>query len=266
MNTVGQPYTQSNAGYGSQRTQYNTRVESSADPEVNKRLFRIYEILIQPIHDIENAVNNIESHKERIKQLENHNFVPKFLDLAIKVVLFLVALFVLHPLTDTIVYWISDMFDGFLGIITELLGLLLSLFVFVIIAFIAGEIVHNMINKSLGPQKQPEIKKENLEIAALQQQIQSTINNIKHAIVFVPPAYRTSDALSFFVRAYHNSRVDNLKEAVNAYEMHMEAEHTRSLLKEQIKVLQDIQFQNAIMLDELDSLRSDIWLSNYICW
>ena len=118
MNTVGQPYTQSNAGYGSQRTQYNTRVESSADPEVNKRLFRIYEILIQPIHDIENAVNNIESHKERIKQLENHNFVPKFLDLAIKVVLFLVALFVLHPLTDTIVYWISDMFDGFLGIIT----------------------------------------------------------------------------------------------------------------------------------------------------
>ncbi|HJC42795.1 MAG TPA: hypothetical protein H9756_03810 [Candidatus Mediterraneibacter gallistercoris] len=266
MNTVGQPYTQSNAGYGSQRTQYNTRVESSADPEVNKRLFRIYEILIQPIHDIENAVNNIESHKERIKQLENHNFVPKFLDLAIKVVLFLVALFVLHPLTDTIVYWISDMFDGFLGIITELLGLLLSLFVFVIIAFIAGEIVHNMINKSLGPQKQPEIKKENLEIAALQQQIQSTINNIKHAIVFVPPAYRTSDALSFFVRAYHNSRVDNLKEAVNAYEMHMEAEHTRSMLKEQIKVLQDIQFQNAIMLDELDSLRSDIWLSNYICW
>ena len=266
MNTVGQPYTQSNACYGSQRTQYNTRVESSADPEVNKRLFRIYEILIQPIHDIENAVNNIESHKERIKQLENHNFVPKFLDLAIKVVLFLVALFVLHPLTDTIVYWISDMFDGFLGIITELLGLLLSLFVFVIIAFIAGEIVHNMINKSLGPQKQPEIKKENLEIAALQQQIQSTINNIKHAIVFVPPAYRTSDALSFFVRAYHNSRVDNLKEAVNAYEMHMEAEHTRSMLKEQIKVLQDIQFQNAIMLDELDSLRSDIWLSNYICW
>ena len=123
-----------------------------------------------------------------------------------------------------------------------------------------------MINKSLGPQKQPEIKKENLEIAALQQQIQSTINNIKHAIVFVPPAYRTSDALSFFVRAYHNSRVDNLKEAVNAYEMHMEAEHTRSMLKEQIKVLQDIQFQNAIMLDELDSLRSDIWLSNYICW
>lgn len=201
MNTVGQPYTQSNAGYGSQRTQYNTRVESSADPEVNKRLFRIYEILIQPIHDIENAVNNIESHKERIKQLENHNFVPKFLDLAIKVVLFLVALFVLHPLTDTIVYWISDMFDGFLGIITELLGLLLSLFVFVIIAFIAGEIVHNMINKSLGPQKQPEIKKENLEIAALQQQIQSTINNIKHAIVFVPPAYRTSDALSFFCQS-----------------------------------------------------------------
>ena len=54
--------------------------------------------------------------------------------------------------------------------------------------------------------------------------------------------------------------------SVNAYEMHMEAEHTRSMLKEQIKVLQDIQFQNAIMLDELDSLRSDIWLSNYICW
>lgn len=266
MNTVSKPSIQSNAGYGSQKSQYNTRIESSADPAVNKRLFQIYEVLIPPVRNIENAVNDIETHKERIRQLENHNFVPKFLDLVIKIVLFLVALFVLHPLTDTIVNWISGMFNGFLGVITWFLGMLLSLLLFVIIAFIAGEIVHNMINKSLGPQKQPEIKKENLEIAALQQQIQSTINNIKHAIVFVPPAYRTSDALSFFVRAYHNSRVDNLKEAVNAYEMHMEAEHTRSMLKEQIKVLQDIQFQNAIMLDELDSLRSDIWLSNYICW
>lgn len=266
MNTVSKPSIQSNAGYGSQRSQYNTRIESSADPAVNRRLFQIYEVLIPPVRDIENAVKSIESHKERIKQLENHNFVPKFLDIAIKVVFFLAALFVLHPLTDTIVYWISDMFDGFLGIFTELLGLLLSLIIFVIIAFIAGELIHNMINKALSPQKQPEINKEKQEIVAIQQQIQGTVNNIKHAIAFVPPAYRTSDALSFFVRSYHNSRVDNLKEAVNAFEMHMEAEHTRSLLKEQIKVLQDIQFQNAIMLDELDSLRSDIWLSNYIYW
>lgn len=266
MNTVSKPSTQSNAGYGSQRSQYNTRIESSADPAVNKRLFQIYEVLIPPVRDIENAVKSLESHKERIKQFENHNFIPKFFDIVIKVVLFLIALFLLHPLTDAIVYWISDMFDGFLGIITELFGLLLSLFVFIIIAFIVGELVHNMINKALSPQKQPEINKENQEIAALQQRIQSTVNNIKHAIAFVPPAYRTSDALTFFVRAYQNSRVDNLKEAVNAYEMHMEAEHTRSLIKEQIKVLQDIQFQNAIMLDELDSLRSDIWLSSYIYW
>ena len=167
---------------------------------------------------------------------------------------------------DAIVDLISDMFDGLLSIITELFGYLVSLLIFIIIAFIAGELVHNMINKALSPQKQPEINKEKQEIVAIQQQIQGTVNNIKHAIAFVPPAYRTSDALSFFVRSYHNSRVDNLKEAVNAFEMHMEAEHTRSLLKEQIKVLQDIQFQNAIMLDELDSLRSDIWLSNYIYW
>ena len=266
MNTVSKPFTQNNADYGSQKTQYNTRIESSADPAVNKRLFQIYEVLIPPVRNIEKAVNDIESHKERIKQLENHNFVPKFLDIAIKVVLFFVALFVLHPVTDTIVYWISDMFEGFLGIITELVGLLLSLLVFIIIAFIVSELIHNMLNKALSPQKQPEINKEKQEVAALQQQIQSTVNNIKHAIAFVPPAYRTSDALSFFVRAYHNSRVDNLKEAVNAYEMHMEAEQTRALLKEQINILQDIQFQNAIMLDELDSLRSDIWLSNYIYW
>ena len=119
MNTVSKPFTQNNADYGSQKTQYNTRIESSADPAVNKRLFQIYEVLIPPVRNIENAVNDIESHKERIKQLENHNFVPKFLDIAIKVVLFFVALFVLHPVTDTIVYWISDMFNGFLGIVTE---------------------------------------------------------------------------------------------------------------------------------------------------
>lgn len=266
MNTVSQPYSQSNANYGSQRTQYNARIESSADPAVNKMLFQIYEVLIPPVRDIENAVKSIENHKERIKQLENHNFVSKFLDLAIKIVIFIVALFVFHPLTDTIVYWISDMFNGFLGIVTELVGLLLSLLVFVIIAFIVGELVHNIINKALSPQKQPEINNEKAEITSLQQQIQTTVNNIKHAIAFVPPAYRTSDALSYFVKAYHNSRVDNLKEAVNAYEMHLEAEHTRSLLHQQIEVLTNIQFQNAIMIDQLDLLRSDVWFSNVIYW
>ena len=34
MNTVSKPFTQSNAGYGSQKFQYNTRIESSADPAV----------------------------------------------------------------------------------------------------------------------------------------------------------------------------------------------------------------------------------------
>ena len=103
MNTVSKPFTQSNAGYGSQKFQYNTRIESSADPAVNKRLFQIYEVLITPVRNIENAVNDIETHKERIKQLENHNFIPKFFDIVIKVVLFFIALFVLHPLTDAIV-------------------------------------------------------------------------------------------------------------------------------------------------------------------
>ena len=142
------------------------------------------------------------------------------------------------------------------------MSFLLNLF----IAYIAGEVIHNMINKALSPQKQPEINNEKAEITSLQQQIQTTINNIKHAIVFVPPAYRTSDALSYFVKAYHNSRVDNLKEAVNAYEMHLEAEHTRSLLHQQIEALTNIQFQNAIMIDQLDSLRSDVWFSNVIYW
>ena len=119
MNTVSKPFTQSNAGYGSQKFQYNTRIESSADPAVNKRLFQIYEVLITPVRNIENAVNDIETHKERIKQLENHNFIPKFFDIVIKVVLFFIALFVLHPLTDAIVDLISDMFDGLLSIITE---------------------------------------------------------------------------------------------------------------------------------------------------
>ena len=59
MNSVSKSSTHSNEGYGSQRSQYNTRIESSADPAVNKRLFQIYEVLIPPVRDIENAVKSI---------------------------------------------------------------------------------------------------------------------------------------------------------------------------------------------------------------
>ena len=266
MNTVSKPSIQSNAGYGSQKSQYNTRIETSADPVVNKRLFQIYEVLIPPVQDIENAVKHIESHKEKITQLENHNFIPKFLDLVIKVALFLIIAFTISPLADDIINSFSGRYNGLISFFVGLLGTLLFYLFVLFIAYIAGEVIHNMINKALSPQKQPEINNEKAEITSLQQQIQTTVNNIKHAIAFVPPAYRTSDALSYFVKAYHNSRVDNLKEAVNAYEMHLEAEHTRSLLHQQIEALTNIQFQNAIMIDQLDSLRSDVWFSNVIYW
>lgn len=34
-------------------------------------------------------------------------------------------------------------------------------------------------------------------------------------ICFVPPEYRFSDAMRYFVESYQNSRVDDLKEAVS---------------------------------------------------
>ena len=37
-------------------------------------------------------------------------------------------------------------------------------------------------------------------------------------IMYVPPAYRTSDALFYFWESWQNSRIDNLKEAVLAYD------------------------------------------------
>lgn len=51
----------------------------------------------------------------------------------------------------------------------------------------------------------------------MKQEISEITNNVAPTVQYVPPKYRTSDALAYFVSAYENSQVDDLKEAVNAY-------------------------------------------------
>ena len=247
-----------------------TRVESSNDPQLNRLLFQIYNALIPQVQNIEDAVVGIGEHNKRITELRNHDFIPHALVIIMKVVLYIPIAYLLSPITDGIALAVCHSLQNnghdILGALFQFTLWIVFLIVDAVIANIVGNLLHSVINKALRPQKQPEINKEEQSIAALKDNIQQTINMIRNEITFVPPAYRNSDALTYFVNAYQNSRVDNLKEAVNAYEAHLEAEKTRSLLHQQIDALTNIQFQNAIMINQLEALRSDVWLSNVIYW
>ena len=68
------------------------------------------------------------------------------------------------------------------------------------------------------------------------------------AITFVPPDYRTSEALEFFCNDFANGKVTNLKEAMKEYDLYCHRKSVEETQKkaasEQTRLLQE---QNEIL-------------------
>ena len=103
------------------------------------------------------------------------------------------------------------------------------------------------------------IAKIEAEIEELELSIKNKIDDISDVVVFVPPAYRYSEALSYFVDSYANSRVSNLKEAVNCYDTFI---HRRKLEDGFGKIeaaLSYLVYQQQIQNEHLERISRWIW-------
>lgn len=97
-----------------------------------------------------------------------------------------------------------------------------------------------------------------------QKRIYSIFEEIEEYICFIPPSYRLSAALSYFVESYANSRVSNLKEAVNAYDLYVRDARMNANIRHVSSQLSDIAFNQVTMMDQLNTLHKDIWASSFL--
>lgn len=255
-----------------------SRVESVDDSNVNRALFTLYKNLVEPLANIENMIAAIST--ARKTQEECGTVItysrPQTAARALRKTPrnFIILTIFMIIIYGTIGNWIIENYntpkilDPILDppmpeifVIFAIISLVITLAVEFLV--ISSDVADQNKSRKEAYDKATDI------IAQLEPDLKQQMLNIKDAIQFVPPQYRFSEALHYFVDSYINSRVDNLKEAVNAYETHYFRCQTLEIqqqLKEQERkngeLLADIYYQQLVTLQQLDSIRSDIWLSS----
>lgn len=228
---------------GITKSSFSKRVESVDDPEANALLFTLFEKLIEPVKEIEKCVELINEDEEI---LQSHVVVEKFhYPIFVKVLLIIVGIIVsiLLIFPTALIYELTGSlgYAGWVYIYCAVLLIGLVCCIPNIIKYKKASSVHEE-KKALAL---PDI--ENMKSRALK-----ITENISEYMQFVPPKYRTSEALAYFCESYMNTRVSNLAEAINAYDQFYAAEKRH---RETVDMLQGIQYK-------MDSLENDMELMN----
>lgn len=238
------------------------RIESVRDPAVNKALFTLYGNLIEPLDKIERTREKIAQAEETAAdtQGEEKFSVSEFLSHAVS----------LFPKMFAIVFIIMFILSQFVEALD--MDILPALRLIAVIAA-AASIVFTYVQDAGSLAARNKMRREAYEsalhaLAELESDLEWQIDQIRDVICFVPPSYRFSDALRYFVESYVNSRVDDLKEAVNAYDTYYFRSQTvqmqQQILEQERKnadALSRIEYAQLCMMEQLDGIRSDIWLS-----
>lgn len=251
----------------------NTRIEAVDDPKINKALFSIYEKLIEPFRQIEAKISRVNDLQEAIDDNEDYTkcSLERIFHFAkyIFIPTLIVNIIFVASLDDdaTIgkflpLYRLFDyMIDNHDSMFIELLLLpyayvlhpiFVSLIITAIIVIIVN-IIHMIQNK-----------KYQQEIDELTPIINQETDSISEVACFIPPNYRYSDALNFFVDSYANSKVDNLKEAVNLYDTNEYRENMLDYQAEMVEWTKAIAFAELEQAEQLKNIRNDIWLSEVL--
>lgn len=256
------------------------RLEAVDEPEVNKALFTLYNGLIEPLADIERTASEISSARQVLAECSRPvTYSPAGTAMnALKKIpkTFLIMTAALGLFYSTAINWLIEdsgfktpeilepvlnpTLTGALECIA-VLSILLSFFTEFKTALSSVHAENKHRKEAYGNAA--------ASLSRLEPELERQVSRIKNAIQFVPPKYRFSDALRYFVDSYSNSRVDNLKEAVNAYDTN----YFRSLsvrmqqqmmgqLQQNTQLLQDIAFQQLANARQLSSIQEDIRLSN----
>lgn len=228
------------------------RIETVNDPRINKALFSLYEQLIEPLKQIEVKISRVNDLQKAIDNNEyyakhtfshmmcftKHFFVPlMILNIVIIGMMGKSDNELLGAIYSPLVYF----WDHYLYEHNDLDYVLLIYLLVVrpaLTAIIPKWLTEVVINKKHTTQN----KKYQIEIDELMPTINRDVDDISKAVCFVPSNYRYSQALSFFVDAYANSKIDNLKEAVNLYDTNKYRQCMLDYQKRTVELLQTIAF------------------------
>ena len=238
------------------------RVEPVKDPAVNKALFTIYSNLINPLVNIEKTIDEISYAEAVAAETEGKVKIP-LPSIIAHIICMLPKMYIAIAITSFILAHFIDALDTSIET-----ALLLCAKITVILSPVCS-CAYDMISIA----SKNRTRKENHDravndLARLKPDLERQVYQIKDAIQFVPPKYRFSGALSYFVESYTNSRVDDLKEAVNAYDTYYFRNQTvqiqQQILEQEQKntmLLSQIAYNQLCMMGQLDGILGSVWLS-----
>ena len=210
-----QNQTEANLVDSNRSTKSNTvrsykEIENSEDINTTKQLFGIFKSLIAPVREIEQLEEEKESLNSRFTYCQPEKTVTG--NMIAKTIGYC-ALFLGIGFIIIIITMLSRRFDV-VSIFILCLGLLLP----IPLGIIVGYVLPKKANVETEQQKVNSLKEATERMPQLEEREKQLITMIAPYITFCPPSYRTSDALTYFVDSYVNSRVSTLKEAVREYD------------------------------------------------
>lgn len=205
------------------------RVEPTNDKESNKKLFELYANLINPMKSIENKMlecKNLRYQGGLVRKSKNDNEVGLIVLMVLVSIVFL-SMFLIMPIMH--VSWMKKLLIG-------------SGSVFIILLF---SYYH----------EKKKYKKRLLELEDkfnnLREEINNDIKILEPYLQYVPPAYRTSRALNYFVDSYINVRVENLSEAVKAYDNYVHQQKVQQEFRQVDARLKEISYMQSQSLSKM---------------
>ncbi|SHH14129.1 zinc-ribbon domain-containing protein [Butyrivibrio fibrisolvens DSM 3071] len=254
---------ESMAQAGINETVFANRVESVDDLKLNDCLFTLYKKLISPVSKIEHltiAIQNNECEIAAKKAYEGET--PSGSEYLSR---FFISLFVAPVVTI-----FAALILGVIGLIfgaelTSSFCWLLYWLSLILLTIVPLKIKYRKISRTtMSRYNNHDIPILENEIKDYENQRNKIVLAIKDYICYCPPAYRHSSALSYFVDSYTNTRVNNLQEAVRAFDEHKRSQDVLNAMKCIYSVLEDIRAEQIRTNEQLASLQASVWAANFI--
>lgn len=246
------------------------RIEPVDDKEVNRALFSMYDSLIEPVKNIEADIDRINQNRNRIENINirSHHSIIKFIIVYIIIFALMTAYITVietgyekaHDYSTRLQEKYRTWNDYYEVVNPSLYEFTHGLDAVMYPAYVsvAVVIVWYVLERKKDKEKIKVIEDSNKDIESV---IARKVRAIEKEISFVPPKYRHSHALEYFVESYENSRINNLLEAVNAYDTFEHRKNVEGALLAICNILQQIAYNQAVEIEQLKGIRRDIWAS-----
>lgn len=235
------------------------RIDSVDDPKQNRELFNLYKKLVKPMEALEGLMLVRDRDEMALLNIPDH----------FKVYGPTVGLTIFYLVADFLVFVFTMInpkgHDAMASFVEgrELTTLQAWLIVFApaivltLVTMLLRTIIKNISNKK-------KYKYYTEEKNEAERKIGICLQHLTPALQYVPPKYRFSEALEYMADSYANSRVDNLKEAVNLYDTYEFRNEMKEGMQLALQRLQNIEYLQEATLNRLSAISADIWLSNMI--